>query len=337
MAAGLQAHRRLQRRRAGGRRAATRSPASKGRRWSTAEAYLGRRWPGPTSPCAPAPSPPGRCSRATAPSASTTGAAARSTTGVADAEVVLAGGAINSPQLLMLSGIGPADHLRELGIDVAVDLPGVGENLHDHPVVPSSGTPRDTTDLARPSTPCRTSLALARPRGTRAADLQRRRGRRVLHEPRRPGRARPADPRAPDRLLRQRAARADHAARSRSAPTLVTSPAAAAAAALGRPTWHPDGPGVLRRPGRPRRDGGRRADGASRSRSQGRWPATSTRPSCPTRTTRPTPSRRAHPRAGPRPSTTRSAPARWAPASTPWSTPSCGCAGSRACGWPTPR
>jgi choline dehydrogenase len=47
-------------------------------------------------------------------------------------EVILAGGAINSPQLLMLSGIGPADHLRELGIDVAADLPGVGANLQDH-------------------------------------------------------------------------------------------------------------------------------------------------------------------------------------------------------------
>jgi choline dehydrogenase len=47
-------------------------------------------------------------------------------------EVVLAGGAINSPQLLMLSGIGPADHLRERGIAVAADLPGVGANLQDH-------------------------------------------------------------------------------------------------------------------------------------------------------------------------------------------------------------
>ena len=47
-------------------------------------------------------------------------------------QVVLAGGAINSPQLLMLSGIGPADHLRSHGIDVAVDLPGVGGNLQDH-------------------------------------------------------------------------------------------------------------------------------------------------------------------------------------------------------------
>ena len=41
-------------------------------------------------------------------------------------------GAVNSPQLLMLSGIGPAQHLRELGIPVQLDLPGVGENLQDH-------------------------------------------------------------------------------------------------------------------------------------------------------------------------------------------------------------
>ncbi len=47
-------------------------------------------------------------------------------------EVLLCGGAINSPQLLMLSGIGPAAHLHALGIDVRVDLPGVGGNLQDH-------------------------------------------------------------------------------------------------------------------------------------------------------------------------------------------------------------
>ncbi len=46
-------------------------------------------------------------------------------------EVVLCGGAFNSPQLLMLSGIGPADELRAHGIDVRVDLPGVGRNLQD--------------------------------------------------------------------------------------------------------------------------------------------------------------------------------------------------------------
>jgi len=50
----------------------------------------------------------------------------------ADKELILCGGAINSPQLLLLSGIGPADQLRSLGIPVVVDLPGVGQNLQDH-------------------------------------------------------------------------------------------------------------------------------------------------------------------------------------------------------------
>ena len=49
-----------------------------------------------------------------------------------DGEVLLAAGALVSPQLLMLSGIGPAEHLRGFGIAVAADLPGVGENLQDH-------------------------------------------------------------------------------------------------------------------------------------------------------------------------------------------------------------
>jgi choline dehydrogenase-like flavoprotein len=52
-----------------------------------------------------------------------------------DGEVILAAGAIGSPQLLLLSGIGPADHLRETGIDVRHDVPGVGLNLQDHPFV----------------------------------------------------------------------------------------------------------------------------------------------------------------------------------------------------------
>jgi choline dehydrogenase len=53
-------------------------------------------------------------------------------------EVILAAGAIGSPRLLMLSGIGPADRLRAVGLDVAADLAGVGANLHDHPVVYTS-------------------------------------------------------------------------------------------------------------------------------------------------------------------------------------------------------
>ncbi|XP_071807433.1 choline dehydrogenase, mitochondrial-like [Asterias amurensis] len=50
----------------------------------------------------------------------------------ASTEVILSGGAINSPQLLMLSGVGNADHLKEHDIPVVAHLPGVGENLQDH-------------------------------------------------------------------------------------------------------------------------------------------------------------------------------------------------------------
>jgi choline dehydrogenase len=66
-------------------------------------------------------------------------------------EVILTAGAIGSAQLLMLSGVGPAEHLAELGIDVELDLPGVGANLHDHPLsttvfehaAPLAGNPKN--------------------------------------------------------------------------------------------------------------------------------------------------------------------------------------------------
>jgi choline dehydrogenase len=51
-------------------------------------------------------------------------------------EVVVTAGALVTPKLLMLSGIGPADHLRQHGIDLIADTPGVGQNLIDHPEVP---------------------------------------------------------------------------------------------------------------------------------------------------------------------------------------------------------
>jgi choline dehydrogenase len=66
----------------------------------------------------------------------------------ADAEVVLSAGAIGSPQILMLSGIGPGGHLREMGIDVRVDSPGVGLNLQDHPVSVAMFFTKDVSDLA---------------------------------------------------------------------------------------------------------------------------------------------------------------------------------------------
>lgn len=51
-------------------------------------------------------------------------------------EVIVSAGAFNSPQILLLSGIGPADELRALGIEVRCDLPAVGRGLQDHPLVP---------------------------------------------------------------------------------------------------------------------------------------------------------------------------------------------------------
>jgi len=50
-------------------------------------------------------------------------------------EVILTAGALRSPQLLQISGVGERQHLEGLGIDVVTDLPGVGENLHDHPTL----------------------------------------------------------------------------------------------------------------------------------------------------------------------------------------------------------
>jgi choline dehydrogenase len=67
---------------------------------------------------------------------------------VADAEVVLSAGAIGSPQILMLSGIGPGAHLREMGVDVRVDSSGVGQNLQDHPVTPALFYTKGVSDLA---------------------------------------------------------------------------------------------------------------------------------------------------------------------------------------------
>ncbi|HTY73050.1 MAG TPA: GMC family oxidoreductase N-terminal domain-containing protein [Actinomycetes bacterium] len=62
-------------------------------------------------------------------------------------EIVLAGGAVNSPQLLMLSGVGPAEHLREHGIGVVADLPGVGANLQDHLAAGAIWRTTGTSDL----------------------------------------------------------------------------------------------------------------------------------------------------------------------------------------------
>jgi choline dehydrogenase len=68
----------------------------------------------------------------------------------AEREVVVSGGTIESAKLLLLSGIGPADELRRLGIDVVVDLPGVGKNLHDHLLSPVIYSAAQTVPAALP-------------------------------------------------------------------------------------------------------------------------------------------------------------------------------------------
>src|SRR2546421_2171109 len=71
----------------------------------------------------------------------------------ANKEVILSGGAINSPQLLLLSGIGPADHLKEQGIPLVADLPGVGQNLQDHPAIVVLYASTQPISLAHAQTP----------------------------------------------------------------------------------------------------------------------------------------------------------------------------------------
>ncbi|MGH3498587.1 MAG: GMC family oxidoreductase [Nocardioidaceae bacterium] len=88
-----------------------------------------------------------------------------------DAEVLLCGGSVNSPQVLMLSGIGPASHLRELGINPVVDAPGVGENLHDHPAAGLVWRTTGTTDLVEFGTPARLMQWQATGRGPLTSNI----------------------------------------------------------------------------------------------------------------------------------------------------------------------
>ena len=67
---------------------------------------------------------------------------------VEGSEIVLCAGGIASPQLLLLSGVGPANHLAEHSIPLVKDLPGVGQNLRDHPLVTMELEPKDGVKLA---------------------------------------------------------------------------------------------------------------------------------------------------------------------------------------------
>ncbi len=62
-------------------------------------------------------------------------------------EVILCGGAVNSPHVLQISGIGPAGHLQQIGVPVQHDLPGVGANLNDHYVIRLSHRVKDTVTI----------------------------------------------------------------------------------------------------------------------------------------------------------------------------------------------
>ena len=64
-------------------------------------------------------------------------------------EVILSAGAIGSPQILMLSGVGPSDHLGQHGIETLIDAPGVGQNLADHPLISILWATKPEVDLRR--------------------------------------------------------------------------------------------------------------------------------------------------------------------------------------------
>ncbi|WEK48174.1 MAG: GMC family oxidoreductase N-terminal domain-containing protein [Candidatus Andeanibacterium colombiense] len=88
--------------------------------------------------------------------------AGRAHSAVAGAEIVLAAGAYGSPQVLMLSGIGRPDELRALGIEPVHDLPGVGRDLADHPVVINEFDLKDDAGLTRHLRADRAALAAVR-------------------------------------------------------------------------------------------------------------------------------------------------------------------------------
>jgi choline dehydrogenase-like flavoprotein len=143
----------------------------RGRRWSAADAYL-----------RPALDRPGLtvrtgalATRVLVSGGRATGveyrAGGRTRTAYATAEVVLAGGAVNSPQLLLLSGIGPGAHLRDVGVDVVHDLPGVGAGLQDHPLVPTVWHTRSGRSLFRAESPSGYAQWFAARRGPLTSNL----------------------------------------------------------------------------------------------------------------------------------------------------------------------
>jgi choline oxidase len=85
-------------------------------------------------------------------------------------EVILCGGSINTPQLMMLSGLGPAEHLKSLGISVQHDLPGVGQNLVDHVAANVAFELKQPTP-AWERTPCESTVLLQVDKDAPAPDV----------------------------------------------------------------------------------------------------------------------------------------------------------------------
>jgi choline dehydrogenase len=126
----------------------------KGRRWSTADGYLRPAMKRPNVSVKPKAQALGLVmDDGRAVGVRWRDSRGRMQTSAAAREVVLCAGAIGSPQLLMLSGIGPAEHLRSIGIEPLVDLAGVGENLQDHPfflLCYESTEPESLADAEKP-------------------------------------------------------------------------------------------------------------------------------------------------------------------------------------------
>ena len=143
----------------------------RGRRWSAADAYLRRAQARPNLTVRTG----ALTTRVLTDGGRATGVeyrcGGRVRTARASREVVLSGGAINTPQLLMLSGIGPADHLREVGVDVVHDLPGVGSGLQDHPLVSVVWTVRSGTSLRLAESPVNLARWKALGRGPLTSNL----------------------------------------------------------------------------------------------------------------------------------------------------------------------
>ena len=131
-AGGLSAQRRFQRRRPGRRRLFPAHDAQRAARVDRARLSCARARSATISRSCRTRWRRASCSRAAARSASNICKGGATQTARANGEVILSGGAFNSPQLLQLSGVGPADLLQQHGIEVVADMPGVGADLQDH-------------------------------------------------------------------------------------------------------------------------------------------------------------------------------------------------------------